>query len=114
MLPNNYSQTLTLTALEISWLKIAIEMNPSSNPTQQQVYEKILERMSHPSETGYSLHTHVGTHPECWFFTTVQGPQTFTLKAETYLEKQNFIRKLHCLRKSIEDTLITLESQQND
>jgi hypothetical protein len=100
-------RTLTLTAIEIAWLKTAIEYNPTSNPIQDQVYSKLARNPG----CNYSLHTMTGTHPDCWFFTVVQAGQAFSLHAETPQEKRSYLGKLESLKEILTKTITTLRKQ---
>ena len=65
-----------------------------------------------PVGANYGLTILTGTEPTCWFFTLTQGPQTFSLYAETEEEKKNYIRKLQLIKRWAGDTLKKLETPE--
>lgn len=104
---------LTLSGEEITWLRRKIEMNPSGSSIEAGIHQRILASTIPPKPPGsnYGLSTGTGSHPDCWFLSIRQGPQVFSILAETPEEKKNFLCKLQGLQKAITELTILLEQQ---
>lgn len=91
-------QHVNLTLTEKELIALQIKLETASVPPK-------------PPGSNYGLYTGTGSHPDCWFLSIRQGPQVFSILAETPEEKKSFLQKLQSLQKAITGLTIELEKQ---